>query len=234
MLQILLALDTGVKQISAVGPESHFQEQAMRHLIRFTGHRRSRPAKRKSFRIETETLKECLLSRELLKPDQESLHACSWLGVDCESEVITAIQWLLPAFSPNLAWLPSTCVYVTMDSARSQMKEEFHTAYLPRALIEGTFPALKLRGELELRTLPHRTASLNLIANLFSGTVNLTSLPATMNYLYLQNNAFAFCVYESSLLPDSLKAVFLSKVWANQSLRWIHDGKKNDPRIYLV
>ena len=233
MLRILLAIETDETPISPLR-ESLFQEQAMRHLIRFTGHRRSRLAKRQSFRFEAETLEQCLLSRKLLKPNQESLHVCSWIGVNCESEVITSIQSLSFPFSPNLAWLPSTCAYVTMDNSKSRMKEEFHIAYLPRALIEGAFTALKLRGELELRSLPHRMTSLNLNANLFSGTVNLTSLPATMNYLYLQNNAFAFCVYESSLLPDSFNAVFLSKVWEKQQLRFVHHGPKNDPRIYLV
>ena len=230
MLRILLAIDTNETPISSLA-ESRFQDQAMQRLIRFTGHRASRPAKRQSFRIETETLEECLISRKLLKG---SLHVCSWLGVDCESEVITSIQWLRPAFSPNIAWLPSTCVYVTMDDAKSEMKQEFHTAYLPRALIEGTFTALKLRGELELRTLPQRMTELDLTANLFSGTVNLTRLPPMMKFLYLRNNSFVLCVYDSRLLPRSLKAVFLSKVWEKQRLRFFHHGPKNDGRICLA
>ena len=210
------------------------QEKVMHRLIRFTGYRTIRPAKRQHTRFEAETLAEGLRRRGLITSEIASTNVCDWKGVECEGDIIKKVHMFNTNFCPDYAWLPNTCTEVNMDYIEHRPKEAFQMALLPREITSGSLSGIQLFGSLDLCRLPEKIEYLSVGENNFTGTAHLTKLPASLKFLYLYKNPIACCFFDSHRFSNALNDVKLSKAWGGRKLRMVCFGDPHDWRVTLM
>ena len=150
--------------------------------------------------------------RDLLMQPTATTDPCQWKGVQCESLLVTGINWksydiatrdsLVAAYE----WIPPTVHHV--DFFGQRIEREIITQRLSPVLLTWRVCGCHIQGTFELRTLPKRLNEVDCSYNFISGTLHLASLPKRLESLNFSNNDVSYILIDMEDLPASLRSNF--------------------------
>ena len=127
-------------------------------------------------------------------PPGEHSDACSWTGVQCDTEKsVVVIDW------KGAPWIKGS---ISIDILPKKLKK----IYLSK---EGGSTGL-LKGTIETSLLPQTLETLSVYRNAFFGTLDLSALPEALQYLIGRSNRFCGEI-DLTHLPKQMIALNLSQ-----------------------
>ena len=177
-------------------------------------------------------LMDALLRLDMMPEDPNDVfqNACAWKKTTCDEKgSITIMYWRGIGNLPlDISWLPPTLMHANLHF-KAVDSYQFPTRRLPRTLVTCEFSSCRLRGSLDLETLPAVIEVLDLHYNYFAGTVRLTKLPETMQGIDLSGNDIRKVVVRNASIPPCLRQVSFER---NRSFDFLPlDGWPVDKRI---